>query len=208
MEPCGVEPDGYFIKDGVAVIMIIGEIEGHENTGDSIKTTRYDHLIPLMVNLSMDPQIRGFLFLIHTIGGDVSCGLALAETMASLRQPCVSLVMGDSHSIGVPLAVAVDYSFIVPSATVLLHPVRMAGTILASSQTACQFEQIQNRILSFIETHTNASRDSLKKMMNETTMIPKDLGTILVGEEAVKKGLICATGRLWDAIDKLTEMLV
>lgn len=84
MEPCGVEPDGYFIKDGVAVIMIIGEIEGHENTGDSIKTTRYDHLIPLMVNLSMDPQIRGFLFLIHTIGGDVSCGLALAETMASL----------------------------------------------------------------------------------------------------------------------------
>ena len=131
MEPCGVEPNGYFIKDGVAVIMIIGEIEGHENTGDSIKTTRYDHLIPLMVNLSMDPQIRGFLFLIHTIGGDVSCGLALAETMASLRQPCVSLVMGDSHSIGVPLAVAVDYSFIVPSATVLLHPVRMAGTILA-----------------------------------------------------------------------------
>lgn len=112
MEPCGIEPNGYFIKDGVAVIMIIGEIEGHENTGDSIKTTRYDHLIPLMVNLSMDPQIRGFLFLIHTIGGDVSCGLALAETMASLRQPCVSLVMGDSHSIGVPLAVAVDYSFI------------------------------------------------------------------------------------------------
>ena len=110
------------------------EIEGHENTGDSIKTTRYDHLIPLMVNLSMDPQIRGFLFLIHTIGGDVSCGLALAETMASLRQPCVSLVMGDSHSIGVPLAVAVDYSFIVPSATVLpfLLPPRLPVSLSRS----------------------------------------------------------------------------
>ena len=120
MEPCGVEPNGYFIKDGVAVIMIIGEIEGHENTGDSIKTTRYDHLIPLMVNLSMDPQIRGFLFLIHTIGGDVSCGLA----------------------------VAVDYSFIVPSATVLLHPVRMAGTILASSQTCLLYTSSVIRLLS------------------------------------------------------------
>ena len=208
METCGMEPNGYFIKDGLAVIMIIGEIEGHENMGGTIKATRYDHLIPLMVSLSMDPQIHGFLFLIHTIGGDVSCGLALAETIAALRQPTVSLVMGDSHSIGVPLAVAVDYSFIVPSATVLLHPVRIAGTILASSQTACQFEQIQNRILSFIEAHTDTSRDSLKQMMYETTMIPKDLGTILVGEEAVKKGLIHAVGSLWDAIDKLTEMLV
>ena len=192
----------------IHLLSIIGEIEGHENLSGSTKTTKYEHILPELAKVESDETIGGVLILVNTIGGDVSCGLALAEMIASLSKPTVSLVIGDSHSIGVPLAVASDYSFIVPSATVLLHPVRMAGTILASSQTACQFEQIQNRILSFIETHTNASRDSLKKMMNETTMIPKDLGTILVGEEAVKKGLICATGSLWDAIDKLTEMLV
>ena len=207
MEPCGVEPNGYFIKDGVAVIMIIGEIEGHENTGDSIKTTRYDHLIPLMVNLSMNPQIRGFLFLIHTIGGDVSCGLALAETMASLRQPCVSLVMGDSHSIGVPLAVAVDYSFIVPSATMVIHPVRSNGMFIGVAQTYRNMEKIQDRITTFVSKHSQTSQRRLEELMLDTTQLVKDVGTMLEGAETVAEGLIDQVGGIRDALDKLYQLI-
>ena len=191
----------------IHLLSIIGEIEGHENLSGSTKTTKYEHILPELAKVESDETIGGVLILVNTIGGDVSCGLALAEMIASLSKPTVSLVIGDSHSIGVPLAVASDYSFIVPTGTMLVHPVRMSGMVIGTAQTYEYFEMIQDRILSFVSGHATIAYDQLKRLMLNTEMLTRDLGTVLVGEETVKEGLIDEVGGIKDALRKLYEMM-
>ena len=194
-------------KKRIHLLSIIGEIEGHENLSGSTKTTKYEHILPELAKVEDDSEIGGILILINTVGGDVSCGLALAEMIASLSKPTVSLVLGDSHSIGVPLAVASDYSFIVPTGTMLIHPVRMSGMVIGTAQTYEYFEMIQDRILGFVSEHSHVSYEELKALMHNTKMLSKDLGTVLVGEETVKCGLINAVGGMKDALKKLNAMM-
>lgn len=184
-------------------ICILGEIEGHDNTGENNKNTRYEELLPQLSKIEEDEETDGALFIINTMGGDVSAGLALAEMIASISKPTVSLVVGESHSIGVPIAVAADYSFIVPSATVVLHPVRMTGTVLGTKQTYRQFQSIQDRIVGFIANHCRCEEKQIESMMMETTMMSRDLGTILVGREAVEVGIINEVGGIDKAHKKL-----
>lgn len=191
----------------IHLLSIIGEIEGHENLSSNTKTTKYEHILPKLAEIEDSREIDGLLMLINTIGGDVSCGLALAEMVASLSKPSVSLVIGDSHSIGVPLAVAADYSFIVPTGTMMIHPVRMNGTVIGATQTYDYFEMIQDRILNFVSGHTRIAYDQLKRLMLNTKMLTKDLGTVLVGEEAVKEEVIDAVGGIKEALEKLNELI-
>ena len=191
----------------IHLLSIIGEIEGHENLSGSTKTTKYEHILPELAKVEDSKEIAGMLVLINTVGGDVSCGLALAEMIASLSKPTVSLVIGDSHSIGVPLAVATDYSFIVPTGTMLVHPVRMSGMVIGTAQTYEYFEMIQDRILSFVSGHSKVSYEELKRLMHNTEMLSKDLGTVLVGENAVKQGLIDEVGGIQTALKKLYQMI-
>lgn len=183
-------------------VYILGEIEGHDG-GGSDKNTKYDEIIPKLVSIENNDDVDGVLFVINTMGGDVSAGLALAEMIAGLSKPTVSLVIGESHSIGVPIAVAANYSFIVKSATVVIHPVRMTGTILGTRQTYRQFRSIQDRIVRFISEHSRCGEESIEKMMMDTSMMSSDLGTILVGEEAVEAGLIDENGSIDKAWNKL-----
>ncbi len=183
-------------------VYILGEIEGHDG-GSSDKNTKYDEIIPRLVSIENNDDVDGVLFVINTMGGDVSAGLAIAEMIAGLSKPTVSLVIGESHSIGVPIAVAANYSFIVKSATVVIHPVRMTGTILGTRQTYRQFRSIQDRIVRFISEHSRCSEESIEKMMMDTSMMSSDLGTILVGEEAVEAGLIDENGSIDKAWNKL-----
>ena len=183
-------------------IYILGEIEGHDG-GGSDKNTKYDEIIPRLVSIENNDDVECVLFVINTMGGDVSAGLALAEMIAGLSKPTVSLVIGESHSIGVPIAVAANYSFIVKSATVVIHPVRMTGTILGTRQTYRQFRSIQDRIVRFISEHSRCGEESIEKMMMDTSMMSSDLGTILVGEEAVEAGLIDENGSIDKAWNKL-----
>lgn len=194
-------------KGRIHLLSIIGEIEGHENLSGSTKTTKYEHILPELAKVEDDPDIDGILMLINTVGGDVSCGLALAEMLASLSKPTVSLVIGDSHSIGVPLAVASDYSFIVPTGTMMVHPVRMTGMVIGAAQTYDYFEMIQDRILSFVSEHSRISYDGLKALMHNTRMLTRDLGTVLVGKDAVEKGLIDQVGGIREALAKLYGMI-
>ncbi|EFF69443.1 putative endopeptidase Clp [Eshraghiella crossota DSM 2876] len=183
-------------------VYILGEIEGHDG-GGSDKNTKYDEIIPRLVSIENNDDVDGVLFVINTMGGDVSAGLAIAEMIAGLSKPTVSLVIGESHSIGVPIAVAANYSFIVKSATVVIHPVRMTGTILGTRQTYRQFRSIQDRIVRFISEHSRCGEESIEKMMMDTSMMSSDLGTILVGEEAVEAGLIDENGSIDKAWNKL-----
>lgn len=183
-------------------VYILGEIEGHDG-GGSDKNTKYDEIIPRLVSIENNDDVDGVLFVINTMGGDVSAGLAIAEMIAGLSKPTVSLVIGESHSIGVPIAVAANYSFIVKSATIVIHPVRMTGTILGTRQTYRQFRSIQDRIVRFISEHSRCDEESIEKMMMDTSMMSSDLGTILVGEEAVEAGLIDENGSIDKAWNKL-----
>ncbi len=194
-------------KKKIHLLTIIGEVEGHENASGNSKTTKYDHLLPKLAQIEDDRSIKGLLVLLNTSGGDVDAGLAIAEMIASLTIPSVSLVLGGSHSIGVPLAVAADYSFIVPTGTMMIHPVRMSGMVIGTTQTYEYFAMIQDRILSFVEKHSNIAYDQLKRLMHNTKMLTKDLGTVLVGEQAVREGLIDEVGGIRDALKKLREMI-
>ena len=194
-------------NNGVLVLTIIGEIEGHDNLGKEGKTTKYEHILPLLAKAENTPEVKGILLLINTPGGDVSAGLALAEMVAGMSKPTVSLVVGDSHSIGVPLAVATNYSYIAPTATVIIHPVRMSGTVLGANQTYRQFQTTQDRIISFIEAHSRCTKQELEKMMMETSMMAKDLGTVLVGQEAVDAGIIDEIGDIKTAYEKMYSMI-
>lgn len=199
--------DGALIKNDIQVITIIGEIEGHDNLPAASKATKYEHMLPKLTQIEMDDNVKGVLFVINTVGGDVSAGLALAEMIASMSKPTVSLIIGDSHSIGVPLAVSTKYSFIVPTATMIIHPVRMNGTLLGVRQTYDYFERISDRITSFIAKHSKVSKDRVEQMMVDTTQLSKDLGTVLVGRQAVEEGLICEVGGISKALEKLRTMI-
>ena len=191
----------------IHLLSIIGEIEGHECAPASAKTTKDEHVLPQLAAIEDDPDIEGLLILINTVGGDISAGLALAEMIASLSCPTVSLVLGDSHSIGVPLAVSTDYSLIVPTGTMIIHPVRMTGMVIGAPQTYDYFKLMQERILSFIAGHCRTPKEKLEAMMLNTGMLTKDLGTILVGAEAVEQGLIDQVGGIDRAFEKLHALI-
>ena len=191
---------------GYCCLSIIGEIEGHSVLDPSRKTTKYEHLLPLLFSLEEDEETKGILFLLNTLGGDVEAGLALAEVIASLSKPTVSLVLGGGHSIGVPLAVAAKRSFIVPSATMTVHPVRTGGLVLAVPQSFDYLERMQNRIIRFVTEHSKIDKDTLRAMMMATDTLANDIGTLLEGEDAVRCGLIDGVGGFKEAIDALKEM--
>ena len=191
----------------IHLLSIIGEIEGHDNLSGSTKTTKYEHILPELAKVESDEKIGGVLILVNTIGGDVSCGLALAEMIASLSKPTVSLVIGDSHSIGVPLAVASDYSFIVPSATMVVHPVRQNGMFIGVAQSYRNMEKIQDRIIAFVSGHSHITAERMEELMLDTSQLVKDVGTMLEGEEAVKEGLIDEVGGIREALDRLYTLI-
>ena len=194
-------------RGNIYTLTIIGQIEGHQAQPETIKTTKYEHVLPQLAAIEDDPDIEGLLILINTVGGDISAGLALAEMIASLSCPTVSLVLGDSHSIGVPLAVSTDYSLIVPTGTMIIHPVRMTGMVIGAPQTYDYFKLMQERILSFIAGHCRTPKEKLEAMMLNTGMLTKDLGTILVGAEAVVQGLIDQVGGIDRAFEKLHALI-
>jgi len=190
----------------IHLLTIIGEVEGHENLSGNTKTTKYDHVLPQLAALEDDKSVEGLLVLLNTSGGDVDAGLAIAEMIASLSMPTVSLVLGGSHSIGVPLAVSTDYSFIVPTGTMMIHPVRMSGLVIGASQTYEYFDMIQDRILNFVSRHSEIAYDQVKRLMHNTEMLTRDLGTVLVGEQTVKEGLIDEVGGIREALQKLYQL--
>ena len=190
----------------IHLISVIGEVEGHDNLGTNSKTTKYEHILPELAAIEDSSNIDGVLILLNTMGGDVESGLAIAEMIASMSKPTVSLVLGGSHSIGVPLAVATDYSFIVPSGTMVIHPVRMSGTVIGARQTYDYFKQMQDRIIGFITSHCKAKEQRVEEMMMNTGMLTKALGTILVGKEAVEEGLIDEVGGISQALKKLNHL--
>ncbi len=194
-------------QHNIQLLSIIGEVEGHECLASTAKTTKYEHVLPKLAALEDDSGVDGLLVLLNTVGGDVESGLAIAEMIASLSKPVVSLVLGGSHSIGVPLAVAADYSFIVPSGTMVIHPVRMSGTVIGAPQTYEYFKQMQDRITGFIEAHCMVKAERIEDMMMNTSMLTKDLGTILVGHQAVAEGIINEVGGIDDAVRRLHFMI-
>ena len=188
-------------------LTIIGQIEGHYLLGEGQKVTKYEHLIPLLVSIEESDEIDGLLLVLNTMGGDVEAGLALSEMIASMQKPTVSLVLGGGHSIGVPLAVSAKTSFIVPSATMTIHPVRISGTVLGVPQTYYYFERMQDRIIRFITAHSAVTEQKFREMLLCTDQIATDVGSVIDGYEAVDCGLIDHTGGLSDAIDALRQQI-
>lgn len=193
--------------DGVRCVTVIGQIEGHYLSGENQKNTKYEHLLPELVALERDCATEGVLFLLNTMGGDVEAGLAIAELIASMKKPTVSLVLGGSHSIGVPLAVAAKRSFIVPSATMTIHPVRISGTVVGAPQTFTYFRDMQERIIAFIARNSKASSDTLRKLMMRPDQIATDVGSVIDGREAVGYGIIDRIGGLTDALTAMDELI-
>lgn len=194
-------------KQTIHLLSIIGEIEGHDNLGGSSKTTKYEHILPQLAAIEDSSEIDGVLILLNTMGGDVEAGLAIAEMIASLSKPTVSLVLGGSHSIGVPIAVSTDYSFIVPTGTMVIHPVRMNGMVIGVTQTFDYFKQIQDRITGFVCSHCKIPKARLEDLMMETGILTKDIGTILVGRMAVNEDIINEVGGIKEAVAKLHRMI-
>jgi ATP-dependent protease ClpP protease subunit len=196
-------------KDGHAFhcLTIIGQIEGHYFLPAQNKTTKYEQLIPQLVAIEQSAEIEGLLLILNTVGGDVEAGLAIAELVAGMKKPTVSLVLGGGHSIGVPLAVAAKRSFIAPSATMTVHPVRMNGMVLGVSQTLAYFERMQERIVRFVSQHSKMSADRFRELMLTTGQLVMDVGTALGGEEAVTEGLIDRVGTMGDALDSLVGQI-
>ena len=191
----------------IQMITIIGEIEGHEALSGNTKSTKYEHILPKLAQVEDDEETEGVLILLNTLGGDVEAGLAIAEMIASLSKPSVSLVLGGSHSIGGPLAVSADYSFIVPSGTMIVHPVRSNGMFIGVYQSYRNMERTQDRITSFISKHSNISQARLEELMLDPTQLVKDVGTMLEGTDAVKEGMIDEVGGISQALNKLHEMI-
>jgi ATP-dependent protease ClpP protease subunit len=191
----------------IHLLSIIGEVEGHDVLNSNSKTTKYEHILPQLAAIEDSQEIQGVLVLLNTMGGDVEAGLAIAEMLASLSKPTVSLVLGGSHSIGVPIAVSTNYSYIVPTGTMVIHPVRMNGMVIGVPQTFDYFKQIQDRITGFVCTHCRISQKHLESLMMETGVLTKDVGTILVGEEAVNCGIIDEVGGISKAIEKLHRLI-
>ncbi|MCL2753414.1 MAG: ATP-dependent Clp protease proteolytic subunit [Defluviitaleaceae bacterium] len=186
---------------------IIGHIEGHIVMPPGHKTTKYEHVIPMLLHAAQSPSVDGLLVVLNTVGGDVEAGLAIAELIAHFSKPTVSLVLGGGHSIGVPLGVSADYSYISSSAAMTIHPVRMNGTMVGAQQTYDYFNKMQDRVLDFVISHSKIKRIRLKELMMDTNTLAMDMGTFLIGEEAVEEGLIDEVGGLNDAIERLYEMI-
>ncbi len=203
----GQLPKSEEVATGIHCLSIIGQIEGHVSMPPQNKTTKYEHLIPQLVGLSDDPKIKGLLVVLNTVGGDVEAGLAIAELIASFEKPVVSLVLGGAHSIGVPIAVSSDYAFITPSATMTLHPVRMNGTVLGVVQSFDYFDQMQERIVEFVASNSGISAKRFRELMLDTGKLAKDMGTILVGKQAVQENLINEIGGLKEALTKLKALI-
>ena len=206
-ETGSIELENQNIQHKIKVFKIIGEIEGHEAVSGNTKATKYEHLLPQLAELEESNELQGALFLLNTLGGDVEAGLAIAEMIASLSKPTVSLVLGGSHSIGGPLAVAADYSFIVPSGTMVVHPVRSAGMFIGVKQSYLNMVKTQDRITRFISKHSRITQERVEELMLNPTELVKDVGTMLEGEDAVREGLIDEVGGMRDALAKLHEMI-
>ncbi|MDD4088479.1 MAG: ATP-dependent Clp protease proteolytic subunit [Tissierellia bacterium] len=197
-----VEP----VKD-ICFISIIGEIEGHSSLPPQSKTTKYEHIIPLIIGAEMDPEIKGVLILINTMGGDVEAGLAISELVASISKPTVSIVLGGGHSIGTALAVSAEYSFIAPTGTMTIHPIRTSGLVIGVPQTFRYFQKMQERITNFIVMNSNVDRQALLDYMYDTDEIANDVGTVLNAEEVVSIGLIDEIGGFSKGMKKLRELI-
>lgn len=195
------------LENRIQLLSIIGEVEGHETLGERAKTTKYEQILPRLAMVEDDDSVDGLLILLNTVGGDVEAGLAIAEMIASLSKPTVSLVLGGGHSIGVPLAVSSDYSFIVPSATMVIHPVRTNGMFIGVMQTYRNMEKTQDRITAFIANHSHITQERVEELMLDTSLLVKDVGTMLDGREAVKEGLIDQVGGISEALSKLYELI-
>ena len=189
----------------IQCVTVIGQVEGHQLLPDDVKTTKYEHIMPLLAAIEESPEVRGVLFLLNTVGGDVDAGLGIAELIAGMTKPTASLILGGGHSIGVPLAVAARRSFISPSAAVTLHPVRLNGLVIGAPQTYRYLSQIQERIVGFVTAHSRVSRETLLRAMLAKDALATDLGTVLTGQEAVNCGLIDSLGSLRDALRWLHE---
>jgi ATP-dependent protease ClpP protease subunit len=188
-------------------LTIVGQIEGHTESPSGTKSTKYEHVIPLLVAIEEDPEIQGLMVILNTVGGDVEAGLAIAELIAGMSKPTVSLVLGGGHSIGIPLAVAAQRSFIVPTATMTVHPVRHTGMVLGVPQTMRHFDRMQERITGFIVSNSKIQKDTFSKLLMKTGELVLDVGTVLDGEQAVESGLIDEMGSLADAIKYLYKRI-
>lgn len=188
-------------------LTIIGQVEGHQILPEDTKTTKYEHVLPLLAAIEETPEIRGLLILLNTVGGDVEAGLAIAELIAGMRKPTASLVLGGGHSIGVPLAVAARRSYIAPSAAMTIHPVRVNGVVIGVPQTYEYFARIQERIVGFVTAHSRIRREDYLRLMNKTDELANDVGSVIHGEDAVRLGLIDAGGTLSDALDWLHRQI-
>lgn len=193
--------------DSIQILPIIGQIEGHSMGSPQTKVTKYEHVIPQLVAMERDEKVKGILVILNTVGGDVEAGLAIAEMINSLSKPTVSLVIGGGHSIGVPLATSSSYSFISPSATMIVHPIRMNGLVIGVPQTFDYFRKMQERIIEFITRTSKISAEELRGMMAETDELLNDMGTILIGKQAVECGIIDEVGGISQALHKLNELI-
>ncbi len=194
-------------RGNIHCLTIIGQVEGHQVLPPQNKTTKYEHVLPQLVAVEENPEIDGLLVLLNTVGGDVEAGLAISEMIAGMKKPTVSLVLGGGHSIGVPLAVSADYSFIAPTATMTVHPLRMSGTVIGVSQTFQYFEKMQERICEFVISNSHIKAEKLKELMLTTDDMANDVGTILFAKKAVDCGIIDSMGGLSDALLKLYELI-
>lgn len=202
-----VDLDGSRSSHRIKLLTIIGEVEGHEAASGNTKATKYEHLLPMLAEVEDNEEIEGMLILLNTLGGDVEAGLSIAEMISSLSKPTVSLVLGGSHSIGGPLAVSAQYSFIVPSGTMIIHPVRSSGMFIGVEQSLRNMLRTQDRITRFLSDHSNMTQERIEKLMLNPTELVKDVGTLLEGEDAVKEGLIDEVGGMSQALHKLHEMI-
>lgn len=194
-------------KGNIYTLTIIGQVEGHMNAPENVKTTKYEHVLPLLASIEESDDIDGLLLLLNTVGGDIEAGLAIAEMIAGMKKPTVSLVLGGGHSIGIPLAVCTKKSFITPTASMTVHPVRMTGLVVGAPQTFRYFQRIQEQIADFVTTNSKISREDFEHYMMATGEMATDVGTILYGKEAVASGLIDRLGTLNDALTALHKMI-
>ncbi|WP_058307759.1 ClpP family protease [Gracilibacillus massiliensis] len=191
----------------IHVLSIIGQVEGHVQLPPQNKTTKYEHLIPQIVAIEQNPKIEGLVVILNTVGGDVEAGLALSEMIASLSKPSVSVVLGGGHSIGVPIAVSTDYSFIAPSATMTIHPIRLTGLVIGVPQTFEYIDKMQERVIQFVTAHSDIKEEKFKELMFEKGNLTRDIGTNVVGKDAVEYGLINEEGGISGAMAKLNELI-
>jgi ATP-dependent protease ClpP protease subunit len=191
----------------IHVLSIIGQVEGHIQLPPQNKTTKYEHLLPQLIAIEQNPKIEGVIILLNTVGGDVEAGLALSEMIASLSKPTVSIVLGGGHSIGVPIAVSTDYSFIVPTATMTIHPVRLTGLVIGVPQTFEYLDKMQERVVNFVVNHSNVKEEKFKKLMFAEGNLTRDIGTNVIGTDAVEYGLIDEVGGVKEAMMKINELI-